>query len=315
MLVLDSTRPVVEQATHVSIDDDAIAQWAADVPRAALQPAGHELFASLPGTREQIANLILLIDSLNFCFWSSEPITISWRGKTYRRFEAMFVSLLLAAKLEPEWFNPEHWLEVSRDEIHQVLSGHGRLLMMDEREDAIRQTARVLIDRFDGQFIHAIESVNRKAWPLAVLLMTNFDSFQDVATFNNLPVCFMKRAQICALDVSMAWQAQDLPPLDGLDELTAFADYRVPQALRHLGILQLAPELAEDIEAERVIEANAEQEVEIRAATIHAVDRMRVAVEKAGKKAPAWQIDWYLWLLARGDDITVNHHRTRTISY
>ncbi len=93
MLVLETTRSVVEQAQFVTIDDAAVERWAADLPQAALHPHGAKLLAHLPGSRDKLANLILLIDSLNFCFWSPDPIKIDWRGKTYRRFEAMFVSL------------------------------------------------------------------------------------------------------------------------------------------------------------------------------------------------------------------------------
>ncbi len=315
MLVLESTRSVVEASAHVRIDDAAIETWAKSLRPGALAPTGHELFDHLPGNRAEIANLVLLIDALNFCFWSPEPIHIEWRGKRYERFNAMFVSLMLTAKSDPRWFIPEFWLEVSTDEIRQVLSGRGELLMLDERERIIRETARVLIDRFDGQFTSAISSVNERAWPLAVLLMTNFESFRDVSGYKGRPVYFLKRAQICVLDLSSVLERKDHGPLEGLSELTAFADYRVPQALEHLGILKYSPELAEMIDREEEIPAGSEAEIEIRAATIHSVDRMVKAVGRVGKRSTAWEIDWYLWGLSHESSVTAKHHRTRTIYY
>jgi len=315
MLILDSTRPVVEQARYVTIDDAAITEWAQRVPASALKPALHGLPGQLPGTREQLANLVLLIDALNFCFWSDDPIEIQWRGETYRRFEAMFVSLLLAARYDPAWFDPQHWVSVASAELRETLSGKGELLLLEEREQICRETGQTLIDRFDGQFANAVESVNEKAWPLAVLLMTNFDAFRDVASHQGRPVYFMKRAQICALDLAVAWQTHGLPALDGLEELTAFADYRVPQALRHLGILGLEAGLAGRIDAGEELAAGSETEVEMRAASVQAVERMRQAALASGKPATAWQIDWYLWKLARDPSVTVEHHRTRTIYY
>ena len=315
MIVLESTLPVVEQARHVTIDDAAIKRWAGQVSRGDLRPQAHDLLSQMPGDQAQLANLVLLVDALNFCFWSPDPIKFTWRGHTYQRFEAMLVSLMLAARFEPQWFDPRFWLRVPGAEIQQVLGGSGQLLLMEERERIIRETAQTLIDRFDGQFSGAIESVNKRAWPLAVLLMTNFDSFRDVSTYRDRPVFFMKRAQICALDVSLAWQAQGYPELGGLEDLTAFADYRVPQALRHLGIVRLSPELAERIEREEEIAKDSEEEVEIRAATLHAVERMRQAAQAAGKPAATWQIDWYLWELGRGGEMGAKHHRTRTVFY
>ncbi len=315
MIVLDSTRAVMERAEHVHIDDAAIERWAKTVTPDDLRAKDVDLYAHLPGSQEQLANLVLLVSSLNFCFWSSDPIRIEWRGRTYERFNAMFVSLILAAKYEPRWFEPEFWLSVPRDEIRGALCGKGELLLLDERERIIRETGRVLLERFDGEFIHAVESVNERAWPLAVLLMTNFDSFRDVAEHRGTPVYFMKRAQICPMDLSVAWQQHDHPPLSGLEELTAFADYRVPQALRHLGIQGLSADLAEAIEANRELPAGSAEEVEIRAAAVQALDRMAKAVSRSETAVPVWQIDWYLWRLSHDPAVKLRHHRTRTVYY
>lgn len=315
MIVLESTAEVMQLARHVSIDEAAIARWSDAIAVEALKPKGQYLLGNLGGTQASLANLVLLIDSLNFCFWSSNPISIQWRGQTYQRFEAMFVSIMMAARHEPGWSNPEFWLQVPSEEIRTVLAGKGELLLMDDRERIIRETAQTLIERFDGQFINAIESVGNRAWPLAVLLMTEFDSFRDVAPCHGQIVYIMKRAQICALDISIAWQTHEFPSLGGLDELTAFADYRVPQALRHLGILRLTPELAARIESGTELAAGGEEEVEIRAATIQAVDMMIKSLSSLGKRVTAWQVDWFLWETARGPNISANHHRTRTVYY
>jgi hypothetical protein len=315
VIVHDTTRAVVEHAKHLAINDEAIGQWAAAVRPTELDPPAHELLGQLSGTEQQLANLVLLIDALNFCFWSDDPIRFQWRGRTYERFNAMFVSLMLAAKYEPQWCDPRHWMSVPSKEIRQVLSGQGRLLMLEDRERIMRETAGVLLERFEGQFTIAIESVNRRAWPLAVLLMTNFDSFRDVSSYRNRPIYFMKRAQICALDLSIAWSTHDFGALTGIEELSAFADYRVPQALRHLGIIALNPDLAEAIDKGRELARESEEEIEIRAATIQAVERMKNALGRVGKSAAAWQIDWYLWLLSHGDGVVLNHHRTRTVYY
>lgn len=315
MIVRESTAAVMKQARLVRIDDAAVDRWADLVSPAALKPACHELYAHLAGSQEQLANLILLIDSLNFCFWSANPLRFEWRGKTYHRFEAMFVSILLAARYDRRWYDAAFWVDGPAEEIRDVLAGKGELLLLDERERIVRETGRLLLDRFDGQFMNAVDSVNERAWPLAVLLMTNFDSFRDVSCYRGQPVYFMKRAQICALDLSVAWQQHDFPSLAGTEELTAFADYRVPQALRHLGVLQLDPDFAASIDAGLELDADSEGEIELRAATIVAVDRMTGALRAAGKATPTWQVDWYLWSLARGPDVRVGHHRTRTIFY
>lgn len=315
MIVFETIRPVVDAARDVRIDDAAVDCWAKSVTQAELRPPAHDLLKHLPGDESQLANLVLLISALNFCFWSEDPIRIEWRGKMYERFNAMFISLMLAARYDPAWFDARYWLSVPRAELDQVLSGKGTLLMMDERERVVRETAQTLLERFDGQFMHAVESVNRRAWDLAVLLMANFESFRDVSRYGDLPVYFMKRAQICPIDLSIAWQSHDYAPMKNMESLSAFADYRLPQSLRHLGIVVLSDALAARIEAEEELPAGSAEEVEIRAATIEAVERMRHAAISAGKPAATWEIDWYLWITSHDPAIRVNHHRTRTVYY
>ncbi len=60
------------------------------------------------------------------------------------------------------------------------------------------------------------------------------------------------------------------------EDLTCFGDYKLPQALRHLGPL----------------------EVEIRAPTVVAVERLRDGLEQRGRRLRAFEVDWVLWSYA-----------------
>ncbi|MCB9855049.1 MAG: hypothetical protein H6818_05120 [Phycisphaerales bacterium] len=315
MIVLDTTRNVMERARHVSIDDKAIGRWARETPTKDWMSSDRTLLRELPGDKSQIANLVLLISALNFCFWSDRPIEIQWRGETYRGFVAMLASLILAAKHDLRWADPEYWCGVPEAELRQILSGGGDLLLLDDRVRIVRETGMALIERFDGRFTNAIDSVNYRAWPLAVLLMTNFEGFRDVSSYRNTAVYFLKRAQICALDLHCAWSARDFGRLESLDELSAFADYRIPQALRHLGLISLTDVLAARIDAREEIARDSEEEIELRAASIQAVDRMSKELGRANRPAQPWQVDCWLWEISHADDVRVEHHRTRTTYY
>ncbi len=305
---------MIESAEFVRVNDDAVSRWADTIAPGQLRPAGHSLLASLPGNREQIANLVLLIDALNFCFWGPQP-TYASNGATHRGFNAMLAAVIDAARRERRWFDARFWCDVSSPEFGAAVSPGGNLPMLAEREVIARQTGQTLLERFDGQFSNAAESVNHRAWDLAALLLCSFDSFRDVAEHRSRPVFFAKRAQIAALDLSMVWTEHDYDPLVGLDQLTAFADYRLPQALRHLGIVEVAEGLGRKIDGGDEIAAGSAEEVELRAATVVAVDKMQCTLTGRGQRIPAWQIDWYLWDRSHGPDISVGHHRTRTIYY
>ena len=101
-----------------------------------------------------------------------------------------------------------------------------------------------------------------------------------------------------------------------LELLTAFADYKVPQVLRQHGILTYSPELAATIAAHRLIPPESDEELEIRAATIWAVELLRQALTRRGVEMPSYAIDWALW--QSGQSLPASsepYHRTLTVFY
>ncbi|MGB3329966.1 MAG: queuosine salvage family protein, partial [Thermomicrobiales bacterium] len=103
---------------------------------------------------------------------------------------------------------------------------------------------------------------------------------------------------------------------DDLSTLTAFADYKVPQVLRRLGILAYAAPLAAHIGRRELIAAGSPEEIEIRAATIQACEQIRLALAARGRAVDAFEIDWLLWNAGQSlPPGTEPYHRTVTIFY
>jgi hypothetical protein len=101
-----------------------------------------------------------------------------------------------------------------------------------------------------------------------------------------------------------------------MDELTAFADYKLPQVLRHLGIFGYAENLAQKVDQEVNLEPSSPEEVEIRANTIWAVELIRRELVRLGKRFRAFEIDWILWNLGQRAEFRKKpYHRTLTIYY
>lgn len=73
--------------------------------------------------------------------------------------------------------------------------------------------------------------------------------------------------------------------LEDIESVTMFADYIVPAVLQQLGVLRYSPSLSRVIESNRVITSGSEEEVELRACTIHAVEELRESIHrKTGKQ-------------------------------
>lgn len=64
-----------------------------------------------------------------------------------------------------------------------------------------------------------------------------------------------------------------------------FADYIVPAVLQQLGVLKYSSSLASTIEASSEIVPGSEEEVELRACSVYAVEKMRELLNiKSGKQ-------------------------------
>lgn len=93
-------------------------------------------------------------------------------------------------------------------------------------------------------------------------------------------VFLYKRAQIFAADLWGAFEGQGYGEFNDIGSITIFADYIVPAVLRQLGVLRYSTDLANIIEANREIGSGSEEEVELRACSIYAVEKMRELLSK-----------------------------------
>lgn len=321
--VLTGTAPVVREGTLVTLDAEA-AERLADRWAAQPWPAITADFAAMhfnDGT-ERTANWMLLVDSLNFCFWGEpdEPRwSVEWRGQTWDGYYALAAACTRAMDEGVPLADAAFLADLTAEQLAAALRpapGCPSIPLFDERLANAREVGRVLGERYDGQMSHVIEAAEKDAVTLALLLARDFSSFADVAEWNEQPVPLLKRAQICVADINTDFGGTGLGALRGIERLTAFADYKLPQMLRREGVLVDEPELAELIKSYTLIPPGADAEVEIRAATVWAVELLRQALARAGIQQTASAIDYRIWLESQSAPSDgVPYHRTRTIYY
>ena len=188
--------------------------------------------------------------------------------------------------------------------------------MLVDRWRNVRELGRVLSERFGGSAASLIESADHDAARLARCVADNFSSFQDATIYDSLVVSFLKRAQILVADISGSFGGQGWGEFKNLRDLTAFADYKLPQILRAWGILRYDNGLARRVNAGEQLPKDSPEEIEIRAATLWAVEFLRLALTEHGRELTSTEIDWFLWnsshQLSKG---MKPYHRVRTIYY
>jgi hypothetical protein len=314
--VLATTRRVVDAAKAVRIDLRAIEELAERIATRDLIPAEWERHLHWSNGPDATANYILVLDALNFCFWGEPRWFISYQGKRYNGYAALAAALTRALTDGVPLTDAAFLAEIDNTQLAAILAGEYTIPLLHERANNLREVGRVLQARYDGQFSALIREANGSAIDLVRRVVDVFSSFRDVAIYADAEVFFYKRAQILASDLHGAFNGADLGAFHDLDQLTAFADYKVPQVLRELGALSYQPELADLLNTYVELPAGSAFEVEIRSATVWAVEALRQALPQYGVRLPAYQLDWTLWQL--GQDLppsTRPYHRTRTIYY
>ncbi len=321
--VLCSTRKVVEQGEHVWIDRHALGllsdQWAREMG----MNAGSYGFSwydryHFNDRTEKTVNWVLLLDALNFCFWAEKGQPrwrIEYQGEVLDGYWAEAASLTRAVEDGVPLWDAEFMRNASERELAHIFRGENTIPLFEQRLEHMREVGRVLVERFDGQFVHAIEESGGNAVRLALLLAEHFPSFRDVAFYRQREVRFLKRAQICVADIYGSFGGKSWGAFSNIDRLTVFADYKLPQVLRHFGVLEYDPALAERIDNQELLEPGSEEEVEIRAATIWACELLRREMAARNCAMTAAAIDQRLWLLGQNAVGMRPYHRVRTIYY
>jgi hypothetical protein len=130
-------------------------------------------------------------------------------------------------------------------------------------------------------------------------------------------VPFMKRAQLTAADLGLAFEHEGWGRFDDRDQLTIFADNLVPHVLRVDGILDYDLDLGARIDREDPLEVGSVEEIEIRAAALHAVELLKQHLHAAGhRNITAMALDYLLWNRGQAPRYkAIPRHRARGVFY
>ena len=317
--VLPSIQRVLTQRRWVEFHPEqlepAILQWG-DCIRG--QEGWHHRCHYFDGAAETV-RWIFVLDVLNHCFWPGvgEPTwTVAYGGEDYSGYWGLAASLKRALERGFAITDPACLAELSPADLREIFSGAGEIPLFDARLANLREAGQVLLWWWQGDIIHLLEETRGHAVETVQQIVASFPSFQDEAQYRRQKVFFWKRAQLFVADVSGAFGGQGWGRYDDIGELTAFADYKLPQVLRELGILSYHPDLAERIDRRQDLSAGSEEEIEIRAMTIWAAEALKKTFSLLGKQVTSPEVDQWLWQLGQLEPFRKRpYHRCRTIFY
>ncbi|CAI8588966.1 unnamed protein product [Vicia faba] len=212
-------------------------------------------------------------------------------------------------------FDADRLQKYTGPQLRELLNWPRPLPLEDERVRLLHEVGIELERSFDGKASNLVEQAGKSAVNLVALVARHFPGFRDHSVYKGRQVFLYKRAQIFVADLWGAFNGQGYGEFKDISSLTIMADYIVPAVLQQLGILKFSPKLASTIEASGEICPGTEEEVELRACSIHAVEKMRELISvKSGRQVLSVEMD--LWLWASGvQSESLKHHRTLSIYY
>lgn len=316
-MVLDTIAPVIPHLRYVTIDETQLDQICANLAPGTLHLPTWDDDVFILHPPEARAAQILLFNTINFSYYGSPKWTIDFRGRSEDGAWGMLGSIARAVQDDGlPLFDGAYLAEIPASDLRHILRGNVEIPMFQQRLDILHEVGSVLVSEFDGSFNNLVRAAENDAVALVELLVIRFPSFNDVATLGGHSVAFYKRAQLATAMLYEAFGGENLGDLHRTEELTVFADYKLPQVLRRLSILHYTPRLAKRIDQLEPLEASSREEVEIRAATVWAGELMRQAFVFRFPQVTALHIDYWLWREGQAQGPGVQpYHRTRSIYY
>lgn len=287
---------------------------------------------------EDSIGFCFVMDSINFCFWPNSF-----------EYENLVTNIKTAMKTQLGIFSPASILKMTEKEFGAlVFKGlTDNLEQIPERFRLLQEMAGVVNSHFNGSYTEMIYQSGYDSDRLLDMIVSRMTGFQDHGVYKGKQVFYYKRAQILVGDInevlvmfkktliyksfnSINNSRLKIPEkhldmlskmkkngLQNIENLTCFADYRVPQVLNYFEVINYSENLQKKITNKTEIASGSEEEAEIRGAMIRVVEMIKAHLDsKFNKKLMSIEIDWILWQYGEKNlDKMPNHHRVLTVFY
>jgi hypothetical protein len=307
MVLVDEIRSacaaVASEARWVRIEVAVIADYVRSLPVPETDIAPDPELAVLDALREERAAFALTLAAINFG-------SGYWPEIRRRPGRSGFATIALGLRERFEEAGPWWARElagITPDDIARPLGQDPGHELMDLYARALRDLGRRVGAAHGGSFAAVAEGARGSAVALTETL-AGWECFADTSVHRGRRVPFFKRAQLACADLHHARAAA----FDDLDRLTLFADNLVPHVLRVDGVLRYEASLLARVDRGELLEHGSEEEVEIRACAVEAVERMA----RARPELTPQQLDHLLWNRGRAERYkALPRHRARSTAY
>lgn len=310
--VLESCQYVVDNSTHVKINYDKAESLIEEL----LEFDNVHYLTKVPYPIydmpvEDIINFLLIYDAIDYSFWGDPKWTIDVDGQKLDGGIALLHCIYNLFKGRDSKEVITELASMTLEEFKELFKGNIEIPLLEERYKTINSIAKIVIEYMDGSFYGFIKDMQEDE-EIFNIIIEFFMSFHDVRMYNHKIIHFYKLAQLLVSDILHVRAIKEGSNVD-YTNLTGCADYKIPQVLESLGILEYDQELSSLLQDKVEIKENSNYEIEIRASMIVVINYI---YERIDKKIPRIDINDFIW--SKGQDKSKTYkpyHLTRTTSY
>ncbi|MCC6312823.1 MAG: hypothetical protein IT337_02325 [Thermomicrobiales bacterium] len=306
---------VARRARFVHLDEERIASYAASLAQRELPDPTYDIEHHFRGDPEATVAFLLTLDSINF--------GSGWFPHLRKR-PGMSGYFTIATSLTDRFRSHGPWTATELTELTpgdlaalfgQTPGEEPIATLMAAFARALNDLGRFLLAGWDGCFTGPVADAGGSAERLAEIVSA-MPLFRDVAVYDDFTVPLMKRAQLLAADLALAFAGEGYGAFHDRDRLTIFADNLAPHVLRLDEVLRFEPDLLARIEREELIPAGSPEEIEIRSVAVHAAERIVAELRRCGEATVPADLDYLLWNRGQSPAYKAHpRHRTRSVFY
>ncbi len=255
---------------------------------------------------EIIINLLLVFECICYSFWGEPKLTIETEEGYKDGSDALLYIMINYVKKS----NNVDFSEISFDEFKHLLKGNVNIPLLKERYETITEVSKIVNEKMNGNFYNYIKNLSSDV-ELLDLIVNSFKTFKDERTYNGKTIYFYKLAQLLTSDILHIREYLENVKVD-YSNLIGCADYKIPQTLRALGIIEYDYELSNIVDARQELEISSKYEVEIRASQIVVIDYIKSKL----KNVNSIDINDYLFTYSKKvKNIVRPYHLCRNTNY
>lgn len=310
--IIEGHKYVVNNAEHVKINQENLKKFANNI---IIEDSIHWLndlpFGMNKINVEQMINFLLIYHAIGFSYWGDPKWCVEYEGKQYDGAFGLICAFAKEIKKNNKFLDFKYLSKLTYEEFERILKGNIQIPLIKERYNIVIQISEIVNEKMNSNFYNYIKDITNDI-ELFNIIVDNFKSFEDINEYKNNKVCYYKRAQLLVSDILHIKEEKEKIKVN-YSNLIGCADYKIPQVLRDLEIVEYDNELTNLVDNKIEIEKDSIYEIEIRSSMLFVVNEIKNILKD---KYDAITISDYIWLKGQDkNNIKRPYHRTRTTAY